>query len=58
MGRAAHEGLILAHEAWIAFQAAYQVSGRKVDHVRDERERLKAALCQATDALVSARGDD
>ena len=44
-----------AHEAWIAFEAAYQASGKKVDRVRDEREKLKAALRRAADALVRAR---
>jgi serine phosphatase RsbU (regulator of sigma subunit) len=52
------EGLRLAYEAWVAFETAYQASGRKVDQVRDERERLKAALREATEALVRARSDE
>jgi len=54
-GRASSEGLLVAYEAWIAFETAYQASGRQVDRVRDEREKLKAALRMATDALVRAR---
>ncbi|MFI1356946.1 hypothetical protein ACH4TV_25705 [Streptomyces sp. NPDC020898] len=45
----------MAFDAWVAFEAAYQASGRQVDQVRDERERLKAALRGAIDALVRAR---
>ncbi|MET8449810.1 hypothetical protein [Streptomyces sp. NPDC005209] len=55
--RAPFEGMLVAYEAWIAFEAAYQASGRKVDRVRDERERLKVALRGAVDALVRARID-
>lgn len=45
----------MAYEAWVAFETAYQASGKKVDQVRDEREKLKAALRRATDALIRAR---
>ncbi|GAX58242.1 hypothetical protein [Streptomyces olivochromogenes] len=54
-GRASSEALLVAYEAWVAFETAYQASGKKVDQVRDEREKLKAALRRATDALVRAR---
>lgn len=54
-GRASSEALLVAYEAWAAFETAYQASGKKVDQVRDEREKLKAALRRATDALVRAR---
>ncbi|MEH0543955.1 hypothetical protein ACWGH3_39220 [Streptomyces sp. NPDC054884] len=56
-GRAASEGLLVAYEAWVAFETAYQASGKKVDQVRDERERLKAALRTVTEALVRARAE-
>ncbi|MFF9113509.1 hypothetical protein [Streptomyces sp. NPDC014805] len=55
LGRAPSAALLVAYEAWIAFEAAYQTSGKKVDQVRDEREQLKAALGRATQALVRAR---
>ncbi|MFB6633932.1 hypothetical protein ACFCWY_28975 [Streptomyces sp. NPDC056362] len=55
LGRASSEALLAAYEAWIEFETAYQASGRKVDQVRDERERLKVALRRAADALVRAR---
>ncbi|MFD9510338.1 hypothetical protein [Streptomyces mirabilis] len=54
-GRASSEALLVAYEAWAAFETAYQASAKKVDQVRDEREKLKAALRRATDALVRAR---
>jgi hypothetical protein len=56
-GVAPNEGLRLAYEAWVEFETAYQASGRKFDQVRDERDRLKAALREATDALVRARSE-
>ncbi|MFJ5936696.1 hypothetical protein [Streptomyces sp. NPDC093071] len=54
-GRASSEAMLAAYETWVEFETAYQASGRKVGRVRDERERLKAALRRATDALVRAR---
>lgn len=54
-GRDSFEGMLVAYGAWIAFETAYQASGRKVDHVHDERENLKMALSRATDALMRAR---
>ncbi|WP_328224802.1 hypothetical protein [Streptomyces sp. NBC_00310] len=54
-GRASSEALLGAIEAWGAFETAYQASGKKVDQVRDERERLKTALRRAADALMRAR---
>jgi len=54
-GRASFEGMLAAYEAWVAFETAYQASGRQIDQVRDERERLKTALRKASDALVRAR---
>ncbi|MFF7387107.1 hypothetical protein ACFZAE_01385 [Streptomyces scabiei] len=54
-GRSSSEALLAAYEAWIAFETAYQAAGRKVDQVRDERERLKKALSVAIDSLVRAR---
>ncbi|SEC85899.1 hypothetical protein [Streptomyces sp. TLI_105] len=54
-GRASSEALLAVYEAWVEFETAYQASGRKVDQVRGERERLKVALRRATDALVRAR---
>ncbi|MFD5326076.1 hypothetical protein [Streptomyces sp. NPDC127092] len=54
-GRAPSEAMLAVYGAWVEFETAYQASGRKVDRVRDERERLKAALRQAVDALVRAR---
>ncbi|MDH6215676.1 hypothetical protein [Streptomyces pseudovenezuelae] len=53
--RASSEALLVAYEAWVAFETAYRASGKKVDQVRDGRERLKAALRGATDALIRAR---
>lgn len=53
--RASSEALLVAYEAWVAFEAAYQASGNKVDQVRDEREKMKQALRRATDALIRAR---
>ncbi|WP_329110880.1 hypothetical protein OG792_17520 [Micromonospora sp. NBC_01699] len=53
--RASSEERIATYEAWVAFEAAYQASGRKIHQVRDEREKLKAALRRAIDALVRAR---
>ncbi|MEW2250644.1 hypothetical protein AB0907_25350 [Streptomyces sp. NPDC006975] len=55
LGRAPSEALLVAYEAWIAFEAAYQTSGKKVDQVRDEREQLKTALGRATQTLIRAR---
>ncbi|MER7694289.1 hypothetical protein [Streptomyces sp. NPDC097610] len=54
-GRASAEALLVGYEAWAVFETAYQASGKKVDQVRDEREKLKAAPRRATDALVRAR---
>ncbi|MFI1052091.1 hypothetical protein ACH4U3_41335 [Streptomyces griseoruber] len=54
-GQAPFEAMLAAYEAWVAFETAYQASGRKVDRVRDEREKLKAALHHAVDVLVHAR---
>ncbi|QFQ99372.1 hypothetical protein F9278_28085 [Streptomyces phaeolivaceus] len=54
-GRASSEALLGAFEAWGAFETAYQASGKKIDQVRDERERLKTALRRAADALIRAR---
>ncbi|WP_217240282.1 hypothetical protein [Streptomyces sp. AC555_RSS877] len=58
IGHAGSEALRLAYEAWVEFETAYHASGRKVDQVRDERERLKAALREATETLVRARSDE
>jgi hypothetical protein len=55
LGRAASEVLMVAYEAWTAFEAAYQISGRKVGQVRDEREKLKVALRGAADTLMHVR---
>ncbi|MFD8739623.1 hypothetical protein ACFV06_32580 [Streptomyces sp. NPDC059618] len=55
--RGRSEALLAAYEAWVAFETAYQASGKKIDQVRDERERLKGALRRATDALVRARSE-
>ncbi|MFD7897856.1 hypothetical protein [Streptomyces sp. NPDC059743] len=55
LGRTSSEALLEAYETWVAFETAYQASGKKIDHVRDEREKLKAALRRATDALIRAR---
>ncbi|MGN9817999.1 hypothetical protein ACTMUQ_22000 [Streptomyces sp. SD11] len=55
LGRDSSEALLVAYEAWVAFETACQASGKKVDQVRDEREKLKAALRRATDALIRAR---
>ncbi|MFF9243507.1 hypothetical protein ACF1AY_10800 [Streptomyces sp. NPDC014776] len=55
LGRAPSEALFVAYEAWIAFEAAYQTSGKKVHQVRDEREQLKTALGRATQTLIRAR---
>ncbi|MGW5634318.1 hypothetical protein [Streptomyces sp. NPDC003832] len=55
LGRTSSEVLLEGYEAWVAFETAYVASGKKVDHVLDEREKLKAALRRAADALIRAR---
>ncbi|MFC8583891.1 hypothetical protein ACFUGD_04920 [Streptomyces sp. NPDC057217] len=55
LGRTSSEALLEVYEAWVAFETAYVASGKKVDHVRDEREKLKEALRRAADALIHAR---
>lgn len=37
----------MAYEAWIAFETAYVASGKKVDHVRDEREKRSFCCVRA-----------
>ena len=54
-GEAPFESMIVAYEVWVEFETAYQASGRRVDRVRDEREKLKTALRKAIDAAVRAR---
>ncbi|MEV8341858.1 hypothetical protein [Streptomyces niveus] len=53
--RPSSDALLVAYEAWVAFETAYHVSGKNVDQVRKERETLKAALRGATEALINAR---
>ncbi|PSM40216.1 hypothetical protein C6Y14_26200 [Streptomyces dioscori] len=55
LGRESSAALLVTYEAWVAFETAYQASGKKIDQVRDEREKLKAALRRAVDALIRAR---
>lgn len=54
-GRVSSEAMLVAYDAWVAFEAAYRLSGRRVDQVRDERENLKSALRAAIETLVCAR---
>ncbi|MEU1513065.1 hypothetical protein ABZ490_13010 [Streptomyces sp. NPDC005811] len=58
LGQAPFESMLEAYRAWVAFETAYQASGRRVDRVRDEREELKAALRKAVDILVHARVEE
>nr|MDT0657593.1 hypothetical protein [Micromonospora sp. DSM 115978] len=54
-GRGSSEKMLAAFDAWVAFKAAYEASGRQIDRVRKEREEVKLALQVAIDALSRAR---
>lgn len=57
ISRGTSEALRLAYQAWLEFEAAHHAAGGKLAQVRDEYEKLKAAVREATDAFVRARSE-
>ncbi|MFI5792278.1 hypothetical protein [Streptomyces sp. NPDC051677] len=57
ISRGTSEALRLAHQAWLEFEGAHHAAGGKLAQVREEYEKLKAALREATDTFVRARSE-